>query len=373
MIDLDKYDLIEKYFSGELSSVEREEFDNLVNNDSSFAEYVHKELKANEIVHQLGLLETGNALDKIHKTNKRLKVQKKALATLAITLTIGSLVLFSLNNGEEQVELPQRKVLKKLNLSVSNSSQSIVDKEIHDNEVIKSITKQKVILVPEKPSSEVVQVQVNRDTNAKDFVDSVSKAEYVIPKEELNVVTDTSRITVSSIDTKTCTELVLIDYTSKASCMGEENGSFSFSGDLIKGGIAPYKTKLYRVDDEDFYDLDQLASGDYFLEIIDSDGCVDTIHHMVISEKWCVKRLDVSFSPSYGETWAYPEVPKTESFNVSLSNMDSKEVFNREIIEGGLNWNGQLDDGTVINKGVYILTITFKGDIYYTGTLTVVN
>ncbi len=373
MIDLDNYDLIEKHFSGELSFVEKQKFDDLMQHDLSFAEEVQKESQANKVIHQLGLLETSNSLDKIHKKNKRANIQKKVLTIIAVSLTVGSLLLFSLNNVEEQDELPQKQFAEMLNSSKRYSSQLTVRKKLEIDREVDSVIEMETITIVNKSISEALQIQVNHDTNSRDIVDSIPKPEGIMVQEKSKIVTEAEINADSAVKENACTELILTDYTSEASCSDEENGSFSFSDDFIKGGNDPYKAKLYRVGEEEFSDVSELAAGNYFLEIVDANGCKDTINDIVIPERWCVRRIDDSFSPRYGETWEYPVIPNTVFYTFSLLDMNSVEVFQSKITEEELDWDGELHDGTIINEGIYILYIAVDGEIYYTGTITIVK
>ena len=94
MFSSDKYNLIEKYFAGELSLTEQERFDHLLNVDDDFKKMFTQEQNVNEAVYQLGLLETSNALNDLHKRNVKSKNRAKIIAGGAAALLMGVTVFF---------------------------------------------------------------------------------------------------------------------------------------------------------------------------------------------------------------------------------------------------------------------------------------
>ena len=128
--------------------------------------------------------------------------------------------------------------------------------------------------------------------------DTIKKLEKAIDFSEINEIpsvvidtstnSDTTEIQIfpkASIKKKICGD-ILLSYNTKSSCIGEQNGAIIFSEKALIGGRLPYKTYIYKLNDEENYLYkDQLSSGQYFIKVIDANGCIDTISNIFITEQ----------------------------------------------------------------------------------------
>ena len=83
---------------------------------------------------------------------------------------------------------------------------------------------------------------------------------------------------------------------------------------------------------------------------------------------------DDSFSPAYGESWSYPEFEGVSEFTLILRDVSNVTVLEKQVSLGEeTDWNGQLENGTTIEKGVYFVEIKSDQETYAMGTITVVK
>lgn len=374
MFDSDKYDLIEKHFSGQLSPSEKQQFEELLQNDASFAAEVEKEAQANELIHQLGLMETSSVLDDIHQ-GQRVKTRNKFIAAGSVTVAVGVLGYFSLanNNNEQPVSIQEKQTVE---VVIDNSEQTktevIVlkenDKSADENQEEQPtipVEKQTIVESKEKESEVISNTEKITESN----VDTIE-----VEEQKSITEADSEPVSEPIVEEVGCSPLIVKNYKVEASCIDEDNGKLVFSESSIQGGTSPYNTKLYSIEDEDVVENGELAPGNYFLEISDANGCRDTLNGITISEKWCVKRIDDSFSPIYGETWQYPLVQDVTEYTFVLRNVNQSIVLEKRInTDEIIEWDGRLDNGTIANEGIYFIEIKGTQSIYFTGTLTVVK
>lgn len=93
-----------------------------------------------------------------------------------------------------------------------------------------------------------------------------------------------------------------------------------------------------------------------------------------VSEIRCLKKLDVRISPIYGETWEYPSVENMNTFTVFIRDRSGEVIFEKIVnVDFDHSWDGTLDNGSVINSGIYFIEIKSVSEELFVGTLTVVQ
>ncbi len=373
MFDSDKYDLIEKHFSGQLSPSEKQQFEGLLQNDASFAAEVEKEAQANELIHQLGLMETSSVLDDIHQGQK-VKTINKFIAAGTVTVAVGVLGYFSLaNNNEQPVSIQEKQTEEVVIDNPEQTKTEVVVQKENDKSTDENQEEQPTIIVEKQTIVESTEKESEVISNTEKV--NEPNVETVEVEEQKSITEADSEPVSEPIDEEIgCSPLTVKNYKIEASCVDEDNGKLVFSESSIQGGTSPYNTKIYSVEDEDVVENGGLAPGNYFLEISDANGCMDTLNGIAISEKWCVKRIDDSFSPIYGETWKYPLVQDVTEYTLVLHNVNQSIVIEKRINTDEMTeWDGRLDNGTMANEGIYFIEIKGTQSIYFTGTLTVVK
>ena len=379
MFDSDKYDLIEKYFSVGLTSSEEQLFQRLVKTDPFFAQEVAKERQINEAIHQLGLSETGNTLNGIHKQQLRVKLRNRILSVGVTAVALGVIGYTFLakddatKEGKVAIQTEEVFVGK-----ASQANESVVAQPELDvpQNVADKLTQNKPTQ-PQKLEAVRTTTKEDKDKEAEFPVDI--KEEVVVINNDLNdtVAIEQSPITSQStaaVVEDLCTSISLSNYTIKPSCTGSDNGQLNYTLDDISGGNAPYKTAIYHVGEEYEADENALVPGNYLLEITDKNDCKDTISGIVVTENWCLKRLEESFSPNYGEVWEYPIVAGVSSYNVVLRDAAQTVLLDKQVeLEEDLEWDGRLTNGTTISGGVYFVEIKDQQTTYFVGTITIVQ
>lgn len=373
MFDSDKYDLIEKHFSGQLSPSEQQQFEELLKSDASFAAEVEKEARANELIHQLGLMETSSVLDDIHQGQK-VKTRNKFIAAGSVTVAVGVLGYFSLaNNDEQPVSIQEKQTVEVVVDNPEQTKTEVVVLKENDKSADEKQEKRPSITVEKQAIVESTEKESEVISNTEKVNEPIEETVEVEGQNSI-IEADSKPVSEPIVEEVGCSPLTVKNYKIEASCLDEDNGKLVFSESSIQGGISPYSTKLYSVEDEDVVENGGLAPGNYLLEISDANGCMDTLNGITISEKWCVKRIDDSFSPIYGETWQYPLVQDVTEYTFVLRNVNQSIVLEKRINTDEITeWDGRLDNGTLAKEGIYFIEIKGTQSVYFTGTLTVVK
>ena len=381
MNNIDKYELIDKFLSNQLSQSEKVIFDDLVINDSDFSNEVEKNRNANKVIHQLGLFETSNKLNLLHKQQTRAKTNKRYWSLGAAAILLGGYGLYSIVTVETKSNSVTPKSIEITVEKERINDDKVISKPIVSTATIENIQEEKSTVI----SKDLEKIGVVESPEIKKVVDLSGTNEVT-----LNIIEDTSDViytavlanteieTISEEPTKKeiiCGDIVLTTFNTEPSCIGEQNGKLIFSQDSLVGGALPYKTFIYRLGDQSNYlDKNQLASGDYAIKVVDANGCKDVITDIIIKEERCLQRIDDSFSPRYGEKWQYPKIAGVSEYSFVIKNMANVTILEKEVsLDQETDWNGVLENGSILEKGIYYVEIKSDQETYAMGTITIVE
>ena len=356
-------------------------FNKLIREDPNFWNEVKGEQYTDNIIHQFGLLETGKKLDLIHTNKKKTKIKYWGATFGAVAILLGSYGLYKITYR------PQKPIPSAQPVELTVKKDSLNDTLKRDR-----VSDKKTIV--ENIQQEILPIQINDLENKKEKEEKPEKTEIAdLPKTNeipSAIISDTlkhiSAVSSEGIEPQTiskeskpkvfiCGDLSLTNFTTNPSCIAEENGALIFSNNSLKGGTSPYKTYVYSLNEEGNYlDRNQLSSGKYSIKIVDSKGCVSIVPNIIITEKRCLKRIDESFSPMYGETWIFPTIKGISEYTVTLTDMANHLVITKQVsLDEESEWNGELENGTVIQKGVYIVEIKDEQETYFIGSITIIE
>lgn len=378
MNNSDKYELIDNVLSNQLSESDKLIFDELVTSDPNFLKEVEKVRVANKAIHQLGLFETSNKLNALHKKQVKIKTRQRYLSFGAVTILLIGLAsygFYQINSVEKRTSFIPHSLEVTREKTVIDKQHQITSK----SSINKSITNTKNPQEEQSPHKES-DLYIKDTTKTLEIKKAIDFSEInEIPSVVIDTFTnsDTMEIQIlpkASIKKKICGDILLSNYNTKPSCIGEQNGAIIFSEKALIGGFLPYKTYIYKLNEEENYLYkDQLSFGQYFIKVIDANGCVDTISNIFITEQRCLKRINESFSPIYGESWEYPKIKGVSEYTVFIKDKANILILEKDVfLNEETDWNGYLDNGTMIKKGIYFIEIKYQQETYFVGSITII-
>ncbi len=380
MYNSDEYELIDKFLSNQLSPSEKLVFNELAMSNPDFMTEVEKVRATNQAIHHLGLLETSNKLDQLHKKQVKIKTKLRYWlgGVIVVAVLLGGYGLYKITTTEKKSSITPH------SLETTTETITIDEHQETNNSPINKVITNKDIQEDKSPIQK-------SDSPIKDIIKPF-KAEKInsLPKSKINdnpskVLTNTpnnsENMKVGEVSKEKepvkiiCGEIVLSDYRTKPSCIGEQNGAIIFSNNSLTGGTSPYKTYIYQLDNEDNYlDKRQLASDQYAMKVVDANGCIDTIPNISITEQRCLKRINDSFSPTYGESWEYPKITGVSECTILIKDIANHTILEKQILlDEETDWNGFLENGTMISQGIYFIEIKDEQETYVIGSITIIE
>jgi hypothetical protein len=371
-------ELIEKHLSNQLSQPEQLEFDKLMASNVQFASDLEKSRTANQFIHQLGLIETTKKLDLLHKKKTTTKFRQTVLSTALVAIILSTCGAYNLLKTTNAVDKTASK-----NSSKYKKHQTII-KKIKEPQINLAVKKHNE--KSEKTKVSTINTTINGTVKKENTleIDSTDEKYTMVFSDTIETIsplinlnnTDTIAINVQPSDTiDTCGEISLTDLETEPSCIGGRNGEISFTDKRMIGGTSPYKVFIYNIEDEENYlENKELPAGVYSIKVIDVNGCIDTVSNITIVEKRCVKRIDVSLSPTYSEVWEYPNISGVSEYTVIIKNTNDQIIFEKLIsLDEHTEWTGQLEDGSLLKKGVYFVELRSSKETVAAGTITIIK
>ncbi|MBO9701390.1 MAG: gliding motility-associated C-terminal domain-containing protein [Sporocytophaga sp.] len=339
-LDKEKYDLIDQYLKGDLSSEEIFAFEKEVGNNPELAEQLQLHQLADELSFEKGLV------DIWEKVGQDLSQQpppslfyKKILMFFAGALILAGITIYYLTLREKEIiALPKSVTIKQVDQYDSNKAERSPEETLPENKankknMIGTEHKEKMLVVP-------------HDTNL-----ALKENLVASPKEDSLIKQQPVNTTPPVIPDKTCPEITFGVHT-KPSCRNQENGSIQIQVSAIKGGEKPYS---YSIDGNDF-NLEsfnnRLAKGIYQVKVKDQNGCVAQ-KQVEVHEKPCPEFKDYTFNPSLGN-WKLPFLTG-ESGTITILDQSGKVVYGTKVISGvPEEWDGRFRTGEYVEIGTYL-------------------
>ena len=365
MFSESKQNIIDQYFAGTLE--DQDTFDNLMKNDSSFKSQVEKTQAANEAIHQLGLIEISEKLNKIHDTKSRTKTQVKKISIGAGVLLLGAIITGYYTSrsdvSHKTTVLSEEKVFSNLK---EETPQVIIEskKEVEKRSIQETVITEEVLKTTEIEDTNRILPLPNEDATPE----NESLKREIVTINEVQVE-ESKKEEVKVI----CPTITIVPIKVNSTCNGEANGSLEITQNTFQGGIGPYKIEVFD-NYKNEVDYNYLSSGTYTLSAIDSKNCPSEIESYTIMEARCTQKLEVQLSPTYQENWEYPIVDNVDEYTVYVRDRSGNLVFKKEVDTSfDTAWDGTLNDGTTIKSGLYFLEVKSDLEELFVGTITVVQ
>lgn len=372
MFNQEHIDLIDGHLNGGLNKSEQQAFDQLLAQDPAFAKTLDETKLAHQAIHRLGLLETASQLDQIHVESQRMNNRNKWILgmSLLLVVTVSGFFYFSKQGDHSAPIVP-------MELGVVDTEENRTRDDSSIASTPSEVSPESTQTTPEESTLEVTataRAEERVEIQGTPIVETVTYN----PKEEVvdegKVREEPTLITESRVEAPDCSLLKIEHVKVIPTCLGEQNGSIDLDMEAIHGGLPPYKMTLHSLQEEDEYYLAEgIGEGVYTLVIQDANAC-STSTTITVSTKRCIKRIDATFSPNYGETWVYPNIKGVTAYTVILKDVANRTVLDKEVLlHEESDWNGRLDNGSIIGKGVYLVEIKDGKETYAVGSITVVE
>lgn len=414
MTEREKFDLIDRYFKGELSEDEIEQFNAEWASDDQFAEEVANHQKVNEVIMDAGLIDVKRKLQSIH--NKQVYANNNGRWVMGgiigssiglIGLIIGGWLYFG-NPAEIGKTLPSentevntdKSVKEEPNKGVSepaapNDQQAFANQEEPSNDKYdkkeqqnneKSANESSTHEKQEKSKQEAPNTEKNTLEMSKvENNPSVNNPIENDVKKDQPKVAKISAINNDTIDLRfqptqkpksksPCDNTTIsASYKLVKSCYDKNRGAIIIDSNSITGGEPPYQFSLSKGDnykgEPRFNDLSQ---GSYTVYIKDSRSCKDALNNLYVAGKDCNK-TNYTFAPEREESWEYP-FDKQANGTLIIYKKNGEKVYQREIRNGTpSNWRGRDNNGKRLPMGLYLVTFERSGNITKTWNLSLVR
>lgn len=348
---------IEDYLNGTLSDAEKTIFEKELAENAALKKQVDLSTITNQLVFENRLLNIKELAQAAHQNeNSKGNTGKFALiSATAILLSVGAYV--GLNKPESKQEVvPISENISKVSLSTTEPNNTNIE-------------------LPNPISTENKKAEVEKTASeTKEPIAEQVKAKPTIHPSASEEKQDETQVTEKiETESKPATENVCAHAKIEAShfiqntCSGEKNGEIVFS--KTKGGTAPYKIKLFSIENTELERKDNLAAGTYHAEITDALNCSTKFQDLVVKEKTCSKNYH--FNPFVGETWEIPT--HSSSGTISIFDKSGNVYFRKELNANALeNWSGQSADGK-LETGYYLFTISYADGTTSKGSISIVQ
>ncbi len=258
----DKYNLIERYLSGNLQADEKSMFHELMTNDPELTAFLENHYAASELIMAKDMLSVKQKLNKIHHGKSVNIIKSRILRWSAIAATgaiIGALVLLDKNNQTDQIAdkknykdilYDEAKVLDKPNNPHPIAQQN--EEILADKNSIKASKSNKsedlYNNIEEKNTDEnILNEELNNEMIGGGIQDSSplmnkdsSKALHLMAGPEPEKSCNKKNADTSIKSPIVSCEHIHAKFETEASCYSTSNGRISILENSIEGGNAPY-------------------------------------------------------------------------------------------------------------------------------------
>lgn len=373
--EYEKYDLIERYLKGELSEIERADFEQKLDTDDLLMEEVENHRAIHDLIIDQGLLELKAKMKAFDagQTGKGYAVRILSTVVLVTSLVAVGLVVFnkrtdtpgqpaatavnpSLSGNDSQTEEGSEKVTAKPPAIITPSQTTHpVNAAERDNGagIIHADTAhitQNPVVAPLRDTTGLQQVITRNTPVITDVVPALPQVGAREPEPlPCKLEKSTLKFSVSESCATSPTGILSIDETS------------SFEGKL---------PVVFSLDGKNYTEenvFHKLYPGTYYLSVRDARGCYwHEATEIVIGEKDCTEK-EYSFYPSRGEVWKFPVT--VSSGKMEIYSRNGTLIYTTAITQGYPDqWDGTYN-GNALPMGSYSFILRGDGKVI-TGFVT---
>jgi hypothetical protein len=359
-----RYQNIEGYLKGNLSSQERIAFENQLTTDKELAQEVAVQKVAIESLEMAYIKSMSDLVkNRVQKNNTAKKYWSGGSAILVTTLLIGSAYLVTTNNNINPID----------NKNTNKETVSVIDvKKVEPfdsakNEVYKNEKTVQSKVVSENPSATSMSPMADTTfvTKAK-LTESIQKKQSEIRNPETNetvIQTIPNKQAVMASNTKPistvapCTDKAPeISVRVNPTSFDEESGSISVSTPInwlvyIKGINSSYENKNQ---------FNNIAAGTYSVYVKNENNCTYKIGDYTVSNSNCSFEKNYVFNKQYDKQFSIPTI-NTMALSIRIINKGGTEVYSEDIPAFSNSiWNGLNKNGEYVAIGLHKVIVTYS-------------
>ena len=379
--EINKYEKFEQYLKGELSTDEKNTFQNKLENDVEFNREFLQHEKLFNIINDKGYIDVKENIRQIH--SRKLRINKYIRNTgIGISILVSGMILYSVFISSKKDEDIVNEETTEI---ADNNSQPLIHSiPRFEKDTVKSVTKK----INNNKAAEIkVSQQVTENNRIEDIPDlgiknqvrkivnpekkdSLFQHKIILsPDRKINNTEPAEMDTAKMFD---CSKIeIYSDVTIKESCNNKSTGEIQFVNRTISGGNEPYS---FSIDNgQNYYSKDHftsLKSGIYHLFIKDKNNCFSRLGSFRISSINCT--YEHAFAPLKLETWEVPTEHRAGT--LSILSRSGNLVFKRNIEAFEVyKWDGKTEEGVLLPMGIFQFIIKFRDGEEKTGSITIIK
>lgn len=384
MTELETFEYIDRYLSGDLSLTEKISFEKKLSLDQSFKKEYNRHQMANLLIETnyannlSALIKNKQAAAKAVK--KKQTAKWSSFVALGLAATFGGYLLFNSQKDQAITPLEIRKdeVLEsnkqpseapKLALSTQASKENSLEKE-------KKSSPTPLVEKPQNtPQEQAVAAQAlsqKQETEAKPALSksvaqldtAVQEVDEIDPKKDkirgVQVSLPESNQILESDGIKPQNPVVDCEpfspHIESVNCdLGQSNGELIF-----KDAGVQFKVGEYGVFDE-LTEMIGLEKGKYHLSAKTQDGCQYDLGVFEVKEEHCAQAKNYLFNPDLESSLVIPLYPQ-EITNITIFDSRGEWVLEENLYQADqFKWSGRLSNGSIASIDSYIVLVNKNG------------
>ncbi len=388
--DIDKYELIERYLTGQLSAEELTKLEYRMKSDPEFAREVDKHRAVSSIIRDGMLLEIREKVKAIHNSktsyNRFRNSGNRIIALSVVGLLIFLSIMFIRNiKKDSNSKLPEEQanpvtdtsIRKDQRTDTFHDESSQINREKTTPTAHENVYKKPPTPIIEKTSNthEIDTIRENEKINVRSEKPAkkmqVPDSTGITP--ELIPVTDDNKSRIDhGKDSTDCSQVAIsARIETEESCEQRPTGRICIVKTSIQGGTPPYSVSIDN--GKNFYPsfvFEKLYPGNYVLWLKDKYNCMTKTGNYRISSVDC--DYDFIFAPDEGELWEAPSYD--DAGFLKIYSKQGKLVFTKRIDYGETYmWNGLSLTDNPLPMGVYRFILELDNHDPVVGNVTIVR
>ena len=357
-----RYQEIEDYLKGRLSSEAQTAFEGKISADSGLAEDVAVQRVALKSL-ELAYMQTMSELVR-ERVDKNTVAKKYWIggggAILLTTLLVGGSYLL-LNDKIESSISPQQIVTtsgstvntqpSKKTAALPQTENTVQNKKQLNGLANTPTEENRITPAPSEDSTLLNRNKVNESIHTR----HVQTAE--VTQKQVETITPINIKEQAVVAKTTCPEKAPeISVRVSPTSYDEASGSISINAPAhwkvyLKGANSEYETKNQFTD---------LAAGSYILFVQNEDKCNYQIGTYIITNSNCSFETNYVFNKQFDKAWSIPALT-TSSYKVSILNKAGIEVFSENVAaHHNATWNGENKNGEKVTIGLHKVVISYS-------------
>ena len=385
--EIDKYELIEKYLNGQLSSDEVLAFEKQMSEDNSLSDETARQQELKSFIDDASMLSLKENLQKIHQkhnTKPNPLNGKKWLWGIPIIIILGTAILLlkpeqnnakSEQDNNNKKENPNNEHIEEGQVKISIANHSI-EKEIIQPKEERSIHPQM--------QNQPIPLETMGSDSAQQQEDEIklpaallaSDIESIEPEDKMDntvleelVKPNPDHIKPEPFD---CNNIIIeASVKTEKSCEDKPTGKLFIVPNSIEGGSPPYSVSIKdKAEYNKQLSFNNLYANYYSVYIKDKNNCISHLGNYYIEEVNC--NYEAVFAPEKGEIWEIPE----QEFPAQLKIFSKTgQIVYMASLEPGIKheWSGRTKDGSELPMGAYPFIIEPENQKPFWGTITLIR